>query len=243
MLLRLIDPLLATIYPQVCHVCRGCVDSHADGVACSDCWSSTNIFNENTRLCEKCGSFSKHGRLNRSNRCGQCDDGHYDAAFACGVYESALAATVVSLKKRPSLPRRAEELLFRLTARVSPDPNSIVVPVPLSKKRKFERGHNQADVIGKAIAGQADLRFLANALLRTDHSPMHRIGMDKKARDTTVKNSFAVAAPRLVDGQHVLLVDDVFTSGSTASHCARVLKKNGAISVKILTLARAVMYR
>jgi predicted amidophosphoribosyltransferase len=66
--------------------------------------------------------------------------------------------------------------------------------------------------------------------------------MDKKAREATVKNSFIVRAPRLVEGREILLVDDVFTSGSTASHCAKVLKKNGASSVRVLTLARAVMY-
>jgi predicted amidophosphoribosyltransferase len=66
--------------------------------------------------------------------------------------------------------------------------------------------------------------------------------MDKKAREATVKNSFHVRAPRLVEGKEVLLVDDVFTSGSTASFCAKILKKNGAIGVKVITLARAVMY-
>ena len=66
--------------------------------------------------------------------------------------------------------------------------------------------------------------------------------MDKKAREATVKNSFIASAPRLVNGKDVLLVDDVFTSGSTASFCADTLKKNGAASVTVITLARAVMY-
>jgi ComF family protein len=121
--------------------------------------------------------------------------------------------------------------------------NAIVVPVPLSKKRRFERGHNQADVIGEVISEYAAVPLAAHALRRTDHSLMHRVGMDKKAREATVKNSFEVAMPRLVDGKDVLLVDDVFTSGSTASYCAKVLKKNGATGVKVITLARAVMYR
>jgi predicted amidophosphoribosyltransferase len=64
--------------------------------------------------------------------------------------------------------------------------------------------------------------------------------MDKKARELTVKNAFSVTRPKLVAGRKVLLIDDVFTSGSTTSHCAKVLKKSGAVRVDVLTLARAV---
>ena len=64
--------------------------------------------------------------------------------------------------------------------------------------------------------------------------------MDMKARELTVKNSFEVTRPELVARQNVLLVDDVFTSGSTTSNCARVLKEAGAARVDVLTLARAV---
>ncbi len=70
---------------------------------------------------------------------------------------------------------------------------------------------------------------------------MHRIGMDKKARELTVKNAFEITRPKLIEGKNVLLVDDVFTSGATASSCAKVLKKNGAVGVQVFTLARAVM--
>src|SRR5206468_7649582 len=103
MLKNLVDPILATAYPQVCHVCRGCVDRHSDGVACADCWSITHVFDDSDTLCKKCGALSNDGRLNSSNRCGKCEGGHYDAALACGVYEKALAATVIRLKKEPYL--------------------------------------------------------------------------------------------------------------------------------------------
>jgi ComF family protein len=240
---RLIDPILSTVYPQTCHVCHGIVDRHADGVACADCWESTHVFDGTEILCEKCGAIAKDGRLDGSNRCGQCNDGHYDAALACGVYEKAIAATVIRLKKEPYLPERVNEMLRQLAVKFSPVENGIVLSVPLSKKRRFERGHNQAEIIGRIIGKHSGLPFSSFALQRTDSSPMHRVGMDKKAREATVKNSFVVAAPRLIDGKNVVLVDDVFTSGSTASFCARALKKNGAASVMVITLARAVMYK
>jgi len=176
-----------------------------------------------------------------TDRCGDCDDGAYDAAFAAGVYEKALAATVVSLKKRPYLSKRPKMLLGDLVERISPNPNSVVVPVPLSRRRRFERGHNQAEVIAEIVAEFGSIPLCPNVLVRKGHSPMHRIGMDKKAREATVKNTFDVGSPRLISGKDILLVDDVFTSGSTASYCAQVLKKSGATSVIALTLAGAVM--
>src|SRR6478672_1271372 len=178
----LLDPLLSAVYPQACHVCRGIVERHRFGVACEGCWDSTQIFDASTTLCEKCGAVAKDGKLNRSNRCGQCDDGHYDAAVACGVYEKALAATVIRLKKQPYLPGLVDDLLGRLTENFFPVENGVVIPVPLSKKRRFERGHNQAEVIGQIISKHAQLPLFSNALVRTDKSPMHRVGMDKKAR-------------------------------------------------------------
>jgi predicted amidophosphoribosyltransferase len=62
--------------------------------------------------------------------------------------------------------------------------------------------------------------------------------MDKKARALTVRNAFEVVRPMLIDGKTILLVDDIFTSGETASNCARVLKKSGAAIVNVLTIAR-----
>ena len=65
------------------------------------------------------------------------------------------------------------------------------------------------------------------------------MAMDKRARELTVQNAFEVLRPKLIAGKKVLLVDDVFTSGATASYCAKVLKKSGSVSVNIFTLARS----
>jgi predicted amidophosphoribosyltransferase len=64
--------------------------------------------------------------------------------------------------------------------------------------------------------------------------------MDRKARARTVKNAFTVVRPKLIDNRTILLVDDVFTSGETASICAKVLKQSGAATVNVLTIARAL---
>jgi ComF family protein len=125
-------------------------------------------------------------------------------------------------------------------ARPPLDSARLVVPVPLHPSRERERGFNQAALLARAVAkGAAGLRLDEWSLARVLHSGRHRAGMDARARRESVADSFAVARPRLVAGERVLLVDDVFTTGATASACARVLLAAGASEVYVLTAARA----
>ena len=193
-------------------------------------------------LCSKCGAFFSTAAAPVPVLCHQCDDHLYDRAFAIGVYENALSATIIHLKSTPHLPRTLVKLMDRrIRDRIDPADTDVVIPIPLALIRYKERGFNQADVIGRqaaAILGRPVDRF---SLSRIVHTPIHRAGMDRKARELTVKNAFKIKRPNLVNGKRVLLVDDVFTSGATASYCAKVLKKSGATRVDVFTLARAVM--
>jgi len=114
------------------------------------------------------------------------------------------------------------------------------MPIPLSKIRRHDRGFNQAEIVAKVVARVLGMRLDKASLVRTVHTPKHRAAMDKKSRAATVKGAFEVTRPRLVSGESILLVDDVLTSGSTASACAHELKQHGAAWVGVLTLARAV---
>lgn len=115
----------------------------------------------------------------------------------------------------------------------------LVVPVPLTPKRHIERGYNQAALIGKEVASLLGLPFSARVLKRVRWSePMgHK---SRRARVKEVEGAFEVARPDLVLGRRVILVDDVVTTGATASECARVLKACGATWVGVLSVARAV---
>jgi ComF family protein len=242
MLTGLRDVLVSAVYPQDCRACSTRVRSVDDGVACETCWSSTRIFNGREMLCSKCGAFLSDKAAPVPVLCHQCDDHLYDRAIAVGVYENAFSATIIHLKSTPHLPRQAVKLMEqRLTSQTDLARADVVVPIPLAKIRCNERGYNQADVIGshvaKILAKPTD-RF---SLVRVVHTPIHRAGMDRKARELTVKNAFKIVRPNLIDGKNVLLVDDVFTSGATASYCSKVLKKSGATRVDVFTLARAVM--
>lgn len=242
MILRVLpNSLLSLIYPQECRVCFGPVDDHSDGVACRECWANTRIFDGSEMLCEKCGAFFDDKAAPAAVYCHQCDDHFYDKAFAVGIYENALAASIVHLKNAPSMPRRVRSLITSSEKLSELDGIDLIIPIPLSRLRQRERGFNQAEIVAKVAGRVQNVQIDIKSLARRSHTPVHRIGMDRKARALTVKGAFEVTRPQLIKGKNILLVDDVFTSGATASACARALKKNGAGTVNVFTLARAVM--
>ncbi|HKP69839.1 MAG TPA: double zinc ribbon domain-containing protein [Pyrinomonadaceae bacterium] len=233
------DPILSIIYPQACDVCEREVEKYRDGVACRDCWNATRIFNGNETLCTKCGAFLFAVASSRDLYCQTCAEHFYVRAISVGIYEKALAASVLRLKRSPFIARHLEGLILQRARSENIKGSSIVLPVPLSPRRYRERGFNQAAVIAKLVSRNLGLSVNERILIRETHTPTHRAGMDKKARAATVKNAFAVERSGLIDGQHVLLVDDVMTSGETVSMCAKALKKSGAATVSVLTVARA----
>lgn len=240
MLQKALDSLLALAYPQICQVCRHSVENSADGAACEKCWAETRIFAGKETLCAKCSAFLQAKPLNHQTFCHQCDTHFYDAAHAVGLYENALAASVVRLKTEPFVARNLKKLFVSAFENSPFQDADVIIPVPLSKKRFLERGFNQAEIIAEVLAKKSGLKTDKQSLARKIHTPMHRAAMDRRARELTVENAFEVARPNLVKGKKILLIDDVFTSGATASYCAKALKKKGADKVYVLTLARAM---
>ena len=241
MIRELQDSLLSLISPAECRVCGGELENDADGVACSACWSDTRIFSGKEMLCCKCGAFFGPESGPAPVRCHQCDDHHYDNAVAIGIYEKALAASILRLKASPVLAGRIVASVNSLVSRFDLGQTDLIIPTPLSKQRMLERGFNQAEVIARIVSRATGIRLDAASLARKLHTPIHRVGMDKRGRELSVKNAFEVARPKLIDGKSILLVDDVFTSGATSSYSAKALKKSGAVKVKVFTLARAVL--
>jgi ComF family protein len=112
---------------------------------------------------------------------------------------------------------------------------ALVVPVPLSRERLRERGFNQAELLAGVVAESAGSR-LVRALQKTGDTPP-QVRLDKAARLGNVAGSFCVADASQIKGGTVLLVDDVFTTGSTLSAAAEALLDGGAGRVLCLTLA------
>jgi ComF family protein len=239
--ISLYDAALALLYPQACAVCSESVESHADGVACAACWQKTRIFSGEETICWKCGALGV-GTLPeeklREVRCRRCELEAFTAARACGTYEGALRASVLSLKREPHVSSRLARLMLEAQQRAPLEDATRIVPVPLHPERMRERGFNQAAALAAALARLAGLPLDEWSLVRTLHTTRHRAGMDQSARRESVEGAFAAQRSRLIKGERILLVDDVFTTGATVSACASALKGAGAQEVFVLTVAR-----
>ena len=238
----LYDASLALVYPQACAVCGQSVESRTDGVACSPCWNATRVFDTKDTLCWKCGAFTPatvSEDRRRKVRCGQCDADSYSAARAVGFYEGALRASILSLKREPHIARRVSELMLTAQQREPINQATLIIPVPLHPERERERGFNQAAVLGRSLSRLSNLPFDEHSVMRRVHTALHRAGMDARARRVSVADAFAIRHPEGIAGRSILLIDDVFTTGATASACAAALKEAGASAVFVLTVARA----
>ncbi len=234
------DSLLTLIYPQACEICEKSVEKRADGNVCAECWAETRFFDGNETLCHKCSAFLNDTPSNFETFCRRCDDDFYDSAQAIGGYEKAFFVSILKLKHTPFIPPRLEISLYQSFLKSNFQDATLVVSVPLSKKRLATRGFNQAELLATGVARKIGLSFDKTSLRRKVHTEKSRAGMDRKARMESVINAFEVVSPRLIEGQNILLIDDVFTSGATVSNCAKALKKAGAAKVYVLTAARAI---
>lgn len=245
---RLYDAVLSVVYPVTCACCGGSVERRADAPACDECWKQTRLFDVDELMCWKCGAPAPGGIVARRAvsldervgvRCHLCDDGVWTAARSVGVYDGALRASVLNLKREPYTSARLVEAMA-VWGRVSPlDGATRVVGVPLHPTRESERGFNQAAILAARLAARLNLPFDDASLVRTKYAAQQRAGMDAQARRETTAGAFAVARPRLIKDERVLLVDDVWTTGATAAACARALIEAGAADVFVLTIARA----
>jgi ComF family protein len=115
----------------------------------------------------------------------------------------------------------------------------LVAPVPLHPKRRRERGYNQSELLARSLARQIAVPFDNVALVRI-RPTLPQVGLTDVQRMENVRGAFGCGEPRRVSNKRVLLIDDVMTTGATASSATQTLLKGGAARVSVLTVARAV---
>jgi ComF family protein len=236
---RLGHRLLDTVLPPRCLACGCAVDSVA--ALCPACWVTMRFLEP--PLCAACG-YPFEFDLGPEALCGPCmaEPPPYDRARAALRYDDASKNLVLALKhadRTDSAPAFA-----RWMARVGSEliaAADLVVPVPLHWLRLFMRRYNQAALLATAVAKLGGKPAVNDLLVRRRRTPSQG-GLGRDARRRNVAGAFA-AHPRrrhLLEGRRVLLIDDVLTTGATASACAVTLRRAGASAVDVLTLARVV---
>ncbi|MBX3229887.1 MAG: ComF family protein [Labilithrix sp.] len=151
------------------------------------------------------------------------------------AYGGAVAEAIVRMKfqGRADLAPRLARVMIPLARAL---PVDVVVPVPIHRQRLLERGYNQAALLARPIAGAIGRPLAARSLERVRDTPMQS-SLDRAARLTNLAGAFRARSPKDVRDRAVLLVDDVRTTGSTLTACARSLHEVGARRVFSLVLA------
>ena len=216
--------------------CAGCGSITADvGLFCGACWPELDFMNGG---CQRCGvPLIATG----ADTCAAClaDPGPLDRIRAAVAYGERSRSLVLRLKygRKTAVAKTMAGYMQRQLAELHPD--AMLVPVPLHRRRLWSRGFNQAQLIAAALTRLSGRPNDPLLLRRVKHTPRLK-GMSVRERNAAVKGAFALREGRNVRGMHLVLVDDVYTSGSTAAACAKVLKRKGAASVELLAWARVV---
>lgn len=231
--------LLDLLLPPRCHICRTVL--HDPGLLhiCATCYADLPVIG--SPLCSICGiPFDGSGD---DHPCGSClaSPPPYQAARAALRYEGACRDLLHAFKyqqrshlRRP-LGLLTAELLTPFAMAWQPD---LLIPVPLHRKRLQKRGFNQAVLLAELLSRQWQVPLLRQGLART-RLTIPQVELDRAQRCTNLKGVFAVPYPAAVNGKRVMLIDDVFTTGSTLAESARTLLAAGCSSVTAVTVAHA----
>ncbi len=221
------------LFPRRCPMCDGIVVPWG-ALCCEKCRNKFRYLGDN--FCLRCGKgLSKE----ESEYCQDCRK--YKHMFVRGRslyrYESVAASIFrFKYKGRQEYADFYAEQLFRYLGRdlLSMKPDGIV-PVPLHKSRLRERGYNQAALLGKALAERLELNFLDDVVVRSKKTVPQK-QLNRIERQNNLKKAFKLSG-NSVELKRLLVVDDIYTTGSTVDALAEVLLSGGAKEIYIVTLA------
>lgn len=113
----------------------------------------------------------------------------------------------------------------------------VIIPVPMSKKKKARRGYNQTELISKYLAKELGLEYNNKSLVKIKSNKTQST-LTEKERFENVKNVFEIQNKELIKDKNIILFDDILTTGATIDECSKVLKKNGVNDIVVMTLAK-----
>jgi ComF family protein len=246
------DSLSCALLPSSCVLCGSSLPHLSHAPICDVCWTEFSALSGN--LCARCGDTLDAPVLAGPTKSGLCRACRlapppFVRAVAYGPYQDRMKAAIHALKYdrlhavAGGLGRMLAEAIARLADEAPAE--MLVVPVPLHRSKYAERGFNQARSLAfhaLAALGKTHPEWrltLAPRTLMRQRATESQFGLTPRQRRLNVRGAFEVSDPAAVTLKHVLLIDDILTTGATARAAALTLSRAGAASVWVATLARA----
>ena len=217
--------------------CAGCGTIVADVHSfCADCWKRIEFLGSGG--CATCGLPLQ---ATDADLCALClaQRPRIERTRAAVAYDDLTRGLALRLKygRKVALGRTMGRYMAPLLTDLPA--NSLLLPVPLHRRRLWQRGFNQSAIVARELSRRLGVAARSDVLRRTRSTPPLK-GMSEQQRRRAVAGAFKVGDAALVGGRTIVLVDDVLTTGSTANACARELRRAGAASVELISWARVV---
>ncbi len=228
------------IFPPQCYVCKKILEGE-DGL-CFECLSKINFITK--PRCEIC-SFPFEFNLSNTNNhliCPKClnKPPKFDKSISVVHYDEISKKIILPFKHgdKTNFAKFIAKLMY-MSGKDLINEADVIIPVPIHFLRMLKRKYNQTSFISKIIGKKSKKQVLYSTLIRkvATKSQGH---LSAKARKLNVLGAFKVKNPNKIKGKKIILIDDVFTSGATVNECAKILKRNGARKVFVLTFARVI---
>ena len=232
---------LGFLFPEICQLCGEQRATAKEGYVCGRCWTHARFIKP--PFCERCG-LPFEGDLTTPFECANCREMelHFSAARSAVVARGAVLETIHRYKYRRALwfePFLAGLLLRESLPALRGQHWDLIAPVPLHPLKQREREFNQAERLAVHLGAATEIR-VNKKLLRRVLFTNTQTRLTRAQRAANMRGAFAMGHGEQLDGERVILVDDVFTTGATTSACAQTLLAAGAEEVCVWTVARGI---
>jgi ComF family protein len=236
------ETFLRAVFPHVCEICGEREAGPAESYICGHCRTHPRAIKPvRPPICKICGLWYE-GEITTDFVCRNCYDLTLEFTSArAAVQFTGLAREVIHRFKYGRNewyePFLAELLIEAAVPELRLEPVDLIVPIPLHARKQRGRGFNQAERLAAHLSAAINVPFDATLLQRV-RDTNSQAGLDRDDRIENIRGAFQYSGAAPLKGQRVLLIDDVLTTGLTASACAKELRKNGAGEVRVWTVAR-----
>jgi ComF family protein len=229
--------LADVIFPPVCVSCGGLVEESGYKHICRRCAAKISFVED--PACSICG-HPFFGEMEGERICPHCEGlaPAFRTGRTCVLFKEPARALIHELKYRRGLfcLGDIEAVIRRCERVVTFIKGAILVPVPLHARKERERGYNQSLFLAECFARAAGEGTRVVQLLEREVDTNSQTAFDRKARRANLKNAFSLQPNIAIKrDQHFVLVDDVFTTGSTLNSCAAVLRRAGCLNLDVVT--------